>query len=360
MKKTLTLVSVLLCTVMLFSVIAVPSSAVTVENSSPNYADRYTDVPKDSWYYSAVSEVHLLMYGSIYSGRCFFPERDITREEFVTVLYRLDEKARLMPHFIKHNDDMKFTDVKLNTWYSDAILWAWDIEISEGVSADHFGLGRSITREEAVTLLMRYLDRSTHLIYTGEASTPLDPKDGDDISVWAKEYADAALDLGIIVGTDDGRFEPSKNITRAETAQIFARLWKYLDYDFGYVFSTENADELCFFRPGEGNFYYEYKADTEEKQNEILNELSMLQPTGATEDNSMEFTGGAFTEICYRHIDINLLPRSIYILSENTLIVEGFKIYTFNDPCFKEYLDLLVKYDVEITDQIPALWDNAE
>ncbi|MFE3576917.1 S-layer homology domain-containing protein [Lysinibacillus sp. NPDC059133] len=53
------------------------------------------------------------------------------------------------------------------------------------------------------------------------ASAATTIKDFDKVSDWAKEDVQALVDAGIISGDEKGNFNPTKSITRAETAKIF-------------------------------------------------------------------------------------------------------------------------------------------
>ncbi len=347
MKKILSLTSLLLCAVMMFSMIVLPVSAVCFENEYPNFADRYVDVSSDSWYYSAVSDVYMLMNGTVNENgqKVFLPEKSITREEFITVLYRLDKMAYLVKS-TSRSDILEFcVDAKADTWYSDAVLWALSCGVSQGVSESLFGIGRNITREEAVTLLMRYYKKAEHLVFTAESSSEYRLMDEGVISDWAKESVEYAAELGLIHGTGTGNFEPQKNITRAETAQIFATFFYNLDYNFEYVFSADNVDELYFSKVTDGGKRYLYTVPAGEELTEALEHLSAIKPTGAKEDRTMEYNGPHYTVIHYREMD-GVSVRNLMIMDESTLIVSGFKIYTFDEPCFKEYLELLLENEI--------------
>ena len=61
-------------------------------------------------------------------------------------------------------DGHPFADVPEGAWYSDAVQWAWESGIVNGVDATHFEPDRPITRAEMVTLLWR--------MNGGEVETP--------------------------------------------------------------------------------------------------------------------------------------------------------------------------------------------
>lgn len=48
-----------------------------------------------------------------------------------------------------------FVDVPEDAWYSDAVQWAWENGVTEGVDSTHFDPDRPITRAEMVTMLWR-------------------------------------------------------------------------------------------------------------------------------------------------------------------------------------------------------------
>lgn len=48
-----------------------------------------------------------------------------------------------------------FIDVPDDAWYSDAVQWAWETGVTEGVDSTHFDPDRPITRAEMVTMLWR-------------------------------------------------------------------------------------------------------------------------------------------------------------------------------------------------------------
>ena len=49
-----------------------------------------------------------------------------------------------------------FTDVPDGAYFTDAVQWAWDNGITNGVDSEHFEPNRAITRAEFVTMLWRW------------------------------------------------------------------------------------------------------------------------------------------------------------------------------------------------------------
>ncbi len=98
-----------------------------------------------------------------------------------------------------------------STWYAKAQEWA----MAEGVSDGTDAMG-SVTREQLVTMLWRY---------KGEPAVDflLTAKDAGEISDWAYEAMRWAVSEGIIEGDENGLVTPTATATRAQAAAIFMR-----------------------------------------------------------------------------------------------------------------------------------------
>ncbi len=82
----------------------------------------------------------------------FSPESGCTRAQAVTFLWR----ARGRPY--PGGEDCPFTDVE-KSWYRDAVLWAAENGVTDGVSATAFGPDAVCTRGQIVTFLYRDTER---------------------------------------------------------------------------------------------------------------------------------------------------------------------------------------------------------
>ena len=78
----------------------------------------------------------------------FSPQGNLSRAHVVTVLYRLDGSPEV-------SGSSGFDDVP-EGWYADAVTWAFQNGIVEGVSATRFNPNGNITREQIATILYRY------------------------------------------------------------------------------------------------------------------------------------------------------------------------------------------------------------
>lgn len=125
------------------------SSNNTLNSNTSNTVSGFSDVKSDSWYAQAVAfcKAQGLMSGT--SETTFSPSATVTREMFATILYRLAGSPAVTSTNV-------FSDVKSGAYYYNAVAWAAQSGITKGVSADAFGVGQSITVQNAITMLERY------------------------------------------------------------------------------------------------------------------------------------------------------------------------------------------------------------
>ncbi len=171
----------------------------------------FPDVRSGDWYYDAVKFNFERGYITGYSNGTFGPANNIQRQDFALILARI-AGADLSAY---EGQNGGFSDVPTNTYYSAAVAWAKDRGIVTGYSADNFGVGTYITREQISLILCRYLG--------GEAMGDVDAilnayPDGGNTSAWAKVGVAWAVENGIVGNA--GYINPTGNAGRAEVAQI--------------------------------------------------------------------------------------------------------------------------------------------
>ena len=171
----------------------------------------FPDVASGDWYYNAVKFNAEKGYVTGYSNGTFGPSNNIQRQDFVLILARI-ASADLSAY---EGQNGGFSDVQAGAYYASAVAWAKDKGIVTGYSADNFGVGTYITREQISLILCRYLG--------GEASGDVDTilnaySDGGNTSPWAKTGVAWAVENGIIGNSD--YLNPNGNAGRAEVAQI--------------------------------------------------------------------------------------------------------------------------------------------
>lgn len=77
----------------------------------------------------------------------FAPTANTTRAEFVTALYRLAGSPEV-------TIENPFTDVADDAAYKDAVLWAYENKVVEGMTATTFEPGSSIQRQQIAAILV--------------------------------------------------------------------------------------------------------------------------------------------------------------------------------------------------------------
>jgi hypothetical protein len=175
----------------------------------------YPDVSDGAWYKEAVDYVteQGLFQGS--DGK-FLPTTGMNRAMFVTVVWRLSGSP-------KATTTSSFTDVSSGAWYKDALDWAVEAGVTDGLGDGKFGPSNLITREQVATMLLRYekvIGGDTTA--TGNLSSFTD---ANLVSSYAQEGMAWAVGHKIING-DGNRLKPKNTATRAEVAQMLMNYLK--------------------------------------------------------------------------------------------------------------------------------------
>lgn len=172
----------------------------------------FKDVKESDWFYEAVSYAveNGLMSGM--SEDIFAPNTPLTREMLAVVLYNVEGQ----PEGTEANT---FTDVKVDMWYTDAILWANENGIVAGYDNGAYGVGDLITREQFATILYRYAQFKGYDTTQGGMAVR-EFSDYENISDYARPAMAWAVNAGIMGGMDDGTLMPQGKATRAEAATM--------------------------------------------------------------------------------------------------------------------------------------------
>ncbi len=117
---------------------------------------------------------------------------------------------------------LPYTDVPGDEWYTEAVRWAASTGMVRGMSADTFAPDAHVTREQLATLLYRHA-RATGRGFTGDWAFPLNYPDAADVSEYAYEAMCWMTMNGIIRGMDDGTLAPQAAAARAQVAAMFRR-----------------------------------------------------------------------------------------------------------------------------------------
>lgn len=124
-------------------------------------------------------------------------------------------KVEVAAEFVKEVEISPFADVATDAYYYDAVKWAVEKGVTNGVSETLFGPDQACTRAQIVTFLWR------------AAGSP-EPKSGSSFADVAADayYAKAvawAVENGITKGTSETTFHPDETCTRAQGVTFLYR-----------------------------------------------------------------------------------------------------------------------------------------
>ena len=112
----------------------------------------YTDVPHDSWYADALNWASAQEIVSGYSDGRFGPDDSITREQFITILWRGEGSPT------PNHTEIRFTDHSAISAYAiDAVAWAQENGIIGGGDDGRFSPHETATRAQTAVILYRWL-----------------------------------------------------------------------------------------------------------------------------------------------------------------------------------------------------------
>lgn len=196
MKRSLSLILSICLVLTLFAGIVPAAGAVT-----------YSDVKKSDWSYNAIyylTDKNVLAGDG--TGR-FRPTNKVTHIEFI--------KMMVAAFNLKASTRVNYTDVP--TWAQEGLYL--EKAAAQGFLLDYakdFDFESKLTREEAVALLMRYLDLDTETYMASTSRVP----DYTEISSKYRTYALTAVGAGVIKGDEKGNFNPQDVLTREQALQI--------------------------------------------------------------------------------------------------------------------------------------------
>jgi len=124
----------------------------------------------------------------------------------------------------KPEPDISFSDLKADHPNYKFIQKSLTTGIMKGIDINRFDPEGTLTRAQAVTIIVRALGLEDMNI-TG---TRVPFVDENTISNWAKKSMTVAYDMGIIDVNEYNMVQPNKTITRGECASLINRFITYL------------------------------------------------------------------------------------------------------------------------------------
>lgn len=166
--------------------------------SPPAEAGEFADV-RGHWAQGEIEKALARGYVSGYPDGTFWPDRGITRAEFV---------AMVNGAFGISGTGPAFSDVRPDDWFAGAVRAAAGYGYIKGYPDGTFRPHQQINRQEAASVLKGVLGT--------EKTAPLKFADAWQIASWARPAVASLVAEGVISGFPDGTFRPLGAITRAE------------------------------------------------------------------------------------------------------------------------------------------------
>lgn len=183
---------------------------------SSEWKNPFVDVKENDWFFDSVRYANKngLMNGSTTTE--FAPNDSLTRAMLVTVLYRAAGEPAV-------NKSIPFGDIEAGAYYTNAVIWAKQNGIVNGVTENEFAPEENITREQIAAIMFRYAKYMKYDVSVGENTNILSYTDFADISEYAVEAFQYAVGSGLMKGKTNTTLNPKDNATRAEIAAILQR-----------------------------------------------------------------------------------------------------------------------------------------
>ena len=142
----------------------------------------------------------------------YTPNGVMTRAQFATIMNRvvgLTEESSAISGY---------TDIKTSDWYYHELAKALAAGYMSGTSQTTMSPNAAVTRQQAFTMLARYLglNTSSDAALNGFA-------DEKSVAAYARGPVAAMINAGYVAGTADKKINPEKQLTRAEGVTVLYR-----------------------------------------------------------------------------------------------------------------------------------------
>lgn len=183
-------------------------------------ATKFKDI-QGHFAYDAIVNLHDAGIVNGTTGTTYSPQNPITRGQFAAMVSRTLETE--MHEFSKTN---KFQDIN-GHWAKNEILFLYDLGIINGTTTTTFSPDKYITRQQAVSILERYL-KYKGIAIKSDFDYASQFKDKEKIANYAKDAVSYFYSVGVISGKTGNVFDPLGNLTRGQMAKI---LWGTLELE---------------------------------------------------------------------------------------------------------------------------------
>ena len=179
----------------------------------------HEDVPRDHWAYEAVEYCYSHNIVSGISPTLFGRDLPISRANFIVMLHNaMGQPAASGP--------CTFLDVPADAYYAPALAWAQEVGLASGVGGGGFAPTANITREQAFSLLYRFLPLIGKTCPDGSLSLLNQFSDRDQLSGYAQIPTATLAAQGLVSG-GGGLLAPQNTLARAEMASLLYRTLEF-------------------------------------------------------------------------------------------------------------------------------------
>jgi len=165
----------------------------------------------------------------------FAPDAPMTRAEFTRAIVKganmrasIEEKPKTSRSRSKTEEVSPFLDVPVSSPDYQYIKDGVDKGIISGITDQLFGPENSLTRAQAITIMVRALG------FESMAPTPgyrISFSDDQAIPNWAIDSVYVAREIGLISGDSHNRLNPNQVLTRGEASSMLVRFLNFLEQD---------------------------------------------------------------------------------------------------------------------------------
>lgn len=311
---------------------AMALAAVLVAGSLPVTvsAATFSDINEVSWASSTIQAVSDKGLINGYEDGTFRAKNNVTYSEAMVMIYNLMDKTGNLKASATNTLPIYQTVLntyKIPTWSQSTVAYGLSAQILMAADLPKFttnGVSNPATRQDVAVMFGRALSEK-YDIYAG---TGVNYNDSWRISDEAMPYVDLLTRLGIVSGDDNGNFNPTANITRAEMAVMMNKTYDLLTNELS------NTGEITEIVNHDGNYYdIDVKMDNGERNKLSISDdnISIYNKDGSREMPISSLTKGDRVSLVFD----GLVITKIYLLDEEASAQEKYDavgyIYSLKD-----------------------------
>lgn len=311
---------------------AMALAAVLVAGSLPVTvsAATFSDINEVSWASSTIQAVSDKGLINGYEDGTFRAKNNVTYSEAMVMIYNLMDKTGNLKASATNTLPIYqsvLNTYKIPTWSQSTVAYGLSAQILMAADLPKFttdGVSNPATRQDVAVMFGRALSEK-YDIYAG---TGVNYNDSWRISDEAMPYVDLLTRLGIVTGDDNGNFNPTANITRAEMAVIMNKTYDLLTNELS------NTGEITEIVNHDGDYYdIDVKMDSGERNKLSISDdnISIYNKDGSREMPISSLTKGDRVSLVFD----GLVITKIYLLDEEASAQEKYDavgyIYSLKD-----------------------------